>query len=91
MNNTTNEWTEQKGIPGRLFTAKNGQTLFLPAAGCMDDEGFTPGYGCYSSNSLYSDCDPSNETALFFGSNYFFLGEDDGRCVGHSVRAVRKI
>ena len=32
--NTTNTWTTQNGVKGGLFTSKkNGQTLFLPAAG----------------------------------------------------------
>ncbi len=30
---TTHTWTEQDGVKGLLFTASNGNTLFLPAAG----------------------------------------------------------
>ena len=33
-NNTTKAWTTQNGVNGRLFTASNGNSLFLPAAGC---------------------------------------------------------
>jgi hypothetical protein len=32
-NNTTHTWTTQNGVNGRLFTASNGNSLFLPAAG----------------------------------------------------------
>ena len=31
--NTTHTWTTQNGVNGRLFTASNGSSLFLPAAG----------------------------------------------------------
>jgi len=33
MANTTHEWTRLNGVAGRLFTGKNGGTVFLPAAG----------------------------------------------------------
>ena len=32
-NNTTVTWTTQNGVSGRRFTAENGNSLFLPAAG----------------------------------------------------------
>ena len=32
-NNTTVTWTTRNGVDGRLFTASNGNSLFLPAAG----------------------------------------------------------
>ena len=35
-NNTTFTWTTQNGVNGRLFTASNGNSLFLPAAGCFN-------------------------------------------------------
>ncbi|MBQ6955005.1 MAG: hypothetical protein IJP80_00090, partial [Bacteroidales bacterium] len=39
INNTTSAWTTQNGVKGRKFTASNGKSLFLPAAGCRwDDE-----------------------------------------------------
>ena len=33
LDNTTNIWTTQNGVYGRLFTALNGNSLFLPTAG----------------------------------------------------------
>ena len=33
LDNTTTTWTTQDGVNGRLFTAANGNSLFLPAAG----------------------------------------------------------
>jgi hypothetical protein len=52
LQNTTNKWTVLNGIGGRLFTAKNGQTLFLPAAGNRWRKELTAGScGFYSSRS----------------------------------------
>jgi hypothetical protein len=55
--NTTHEWTKQNGVEGWLFTANNGNSLFLPAAGARcDDEFFNAGdCGHYRSSSLYTD------------------------------------
>jgi hypothetical protein len=33
FDNTTHEWTSQDGVAGMKFTAKNGNSIFLPAAG----------------------------------------------------------
>jgi hypothetical protein len=55
--NTTHEWTKQNGVEGGLFTANNGNSLFLPAAGVRcDNEFFNAGdCGYYRSSSLYTD------------------------------------
>ena len=56
--NTSNRWKKQNGVRGRLFTAKNGKRLFLPAAGdirgddwrtCFRGDGYR---GSYWSRSL---------------------------------------
>lgn len=44
--NTTSTWTSQNGVHGRLYTATNGNSLFLP---------FDGGYSLYWSSSLYLD------------------------------------
>ena len=50
--NTTNTWTTQNGVNGRLFTASNGNSLFVPAAGFRwIDELYGVG-GNYWSSSL---------------------------------------
>ena len=56
-NNTTVTWTTQNGVNGRSFTASNGNSLFLPAAGYrwggeLLDAG---SYGYYWSSSLSTD------------------------------------
>lgn len=63
---TKEEWKElymktfcahavQGGVNGWLFTAPNGNTLFLPSAGfCLDDGPICTGLGTYWSSSLHT-------------------------------------
>ena len=88
--NTTNEWTTQNGVEGRLFTSKkNGKSLFLPAAGGRwDDELYYVGsIGYYWSSSLSTD-NPNYAWLFYFHSDYYYMGYDY-RYYGLSVRAVR--
>jgi hypothetical protein len=87
-NNTTVTWTTQNGVSGRLFTAANGNSLFLPAAGYrwggeLNDAGSD---GRYWSSSLYTGY------SLFAWRLYFYSGDTyvDGnnRFYGFSVRPV---
>ena len=87
-NNTTCTWTQQNGVNGRLFTASNGNTLFLPAAGCrygssLYDAG---SYGYYWSSSLITDS-PYGAWRFYFNSGHYGVGNYYRR-YGHSVRAV---
>jgi hypothetical protein len=88
-NNTTVIWTTQNGVFGRLFTASNGNSLFLPAAGGRwGDELVDVGdYGDYWSSSLITDY-PDYAGRLSFGSGGCGMGYGN-RSSGHSVRAVR--
>ena len=88
-NNTTCTWTTQNGVNGRLFTASNGNSLFLPAAGDRwDDELFQAGNrGFYWSSSLDTD-EPGFALCLYFASNNYYMSCPD-RADGISVRAVR--
>ena len=87
-NNTTVTWTQQNGVNGRLFTASNGNSLFLPAAGCRwDDELYYAGnYGYCWSSSLYTD-EPIGAWLLYFGSGDCRM-YGNGRYYGFSVRPV---
>ncbi|MDY6372088.1 MAG: hypothetical protein SPL12_07335 [Bacteroidales bacterium] len=87
--NTTAEWTQVNGVNGRKFTAPNGKSLFLPAAGYRwDGELYDAGeYGDYWSSSLGAD---GPDGAWYFGfssggQNMYY----DTRYDGQSVRAVR--
>ena len=88
LDNTTVTWTTQNGVNGRLFTATNGNSLFLPAAGYRYDSSLydAGSYGNYWSSSLYTDY-PIGTWYLYFSSDYYGM-DYDGRRYGQSVRPV---
>jgi len=87
--NTNHVWTTMNGVIGRLFTASNGNTLFMPAAGYYDEDDLVMEgeYGGYWSSTLYY-LSPFNARDLYFNSANSFMG-GYRRCYGQSVRAVR--
>ena len=91
-NNTTVTWTTQNGVNGRRFTASNGNSLFLPAAGYRyySSLSYAGSSGVYWSSSLTTE-GPNNAWTLYFGSDtqdiYDVYGSN--RDYGHSVRPVR--
>ena len=89
--NTTNEWTTQNGVEGRLFTSKkNGKSLFLPAAGNRwgDELNYVGSCGHYWSSSLYTGY-PNYAWRFNFDSDGFCMDYNGSRHLGQSVRAVR--
>lgn len=90
LNNTTTEWTTQNGVNGYKFTASNGKSLFLPAAGSFNDsELIVAGeYGFYWSASLYTD-EPSDAWSYSFQSEGHRIGSFGYRTDGQSLRPVR--
>ena len=89
LDNTTNTWTTQNGVNGYLFTAANGNSLFLPAAGDLwgDVIYSVDDYGGYWTNSL-SLGSPNGGLYFAFNSDYNYLGFEFRDC-GQSIRAVR--
>lgn len=89
INNTTSTWTTRNGVYGRLLTAPNGKSIFLPAAGGRSGSSlyFAGEYGYYWSSWLYTG---TPRKAWYFG---FTSDSQDvdyyGRYYGFSVRAVR--
>ena len=89
-NKCTWTWTTLNGINGYEVTGPNGNSIFLPAAGCrLFSDLYADGAGgFYSSRSLDSSR-PYNAYKLEFGSGgvqlYIF-----NRHYGYSVRAVLK-
>ncbi len=89
LQNTTSAWTTRNGVNGRLFTASNGNSLFLPAAGIRSGgEIYHAGsLGCYWSSSLNSDF-PNNAWYLGFNSGYAYVDDVSNLFYGYSVRPV---
>ena len=91
LNNTTHVWTTQNGVNGRLFTATNGNGLFLPAAGFRNGVSLSNAGegGHYWSSSLYSD-DPYYARNLGFYSSDCYMHYGN-RVYGQSVRPVLSV
>ena len=89
LNNCTWTWTTQNGVNGYKITGPNGNSIFLPAAGCrIGSEVYDRGsYGNYWSSSLngyYSNY----ACYLLFDSGYHDWNYYYHRYYGHSVRPV---
>ena len=89
-NNTKHEWTTRNGKQGCLFTAKNGKSVFLPAAGDRWDSELTDAgaRGNYWSRSLTTAV-PSSAYRLCFYSDFCGISNYT-RSNGFSVRPVRE-
>ena len=89
LENTTIIRTTQNGVNGQLFTAANGNSIFLPAAGYL--EGGTlrsaGSIGYYWSSSL---CTVDPRAAWYIACrSYTTYESNDDRYYGLTVRAVR--
>jgi hypothetical protein len=87
-----NQWVTDyngiSGLNGRVFTGKNGNTLFIPAAGFRNgsDIDYAGSYCCLWSSSLHLDY-PRNAYGLHFYSDVIRVFYDD-RYYGYSVCPV---
>ncbi|GHT78104.1 hypothetical protein FACS189464_0990 [Bacteroidia bacterium] len=87
--NVSNEWTQQNGVSGRLFTdLSSNKTLFLPAVGFrywdngrLSQQGLTGHYGCSTASGNIDD--------LQFTQGGCAMGVSAGS-EGISLRCVRK-
>lgn len=89
-NNCTWTWTSQKGTRGYKVTGPNGQSIFLPAAGCRNDSGLyrAGSDGSYWSTSLHG---PYLAWSLYINSDsYNTYTSGKRRNYGHTVRAVAR-
>ncbi len=89
LDNTECTMAIRKGVRGRLFTASNGNSLFLPTSGYRQGGGiFEVGsYGCYWSSSVDFDLFPVVAWNLRFNSDTCAI-YSDARGLGFSVRPV---
>lgn len=83
------EWTIQNGVKGYRITGPNGNSIFLPAAGCRGGGSIydTGDKGLYWSSSLYSDSS-TNAYNLYFRDSHYDRYYYSSRYVGRSVRPV---
>lgn len=87
--NCTWTWTTMNGVNGyKVVSKKNGNSIFLPAAGYRDYSSlnYAGSYGYYWSSSLYESYS-DNAYHVGFGSSYVGWYGDYRGC-GQSVRAV---
>lgn len=88
--NTTSYRAELNGVEGWLFTASNGNSLFLPAAGYWWNGGHNEGLGLYWSRLINKEF-PYRTWGIHFNWDQCHLCGSSDRCRGQSVRAVRTI
>ena len=84
-------WTTQNGVNGRLVTGPNGNTMFLPAAGCRYNSSLCDeGSWCeYWSRTLNSSSPDNAYCHMDFYSGDVRWNDYRSRIQGYSVRAVR--
>ena len=82
-------WTTLNGVNGYKVIGSNGNSIFLPAAGCMYRRSLSNAgsRGFYWSSSLYTDY-PSNAYYVFFLSDHVLWIIFNNRDSGQSVRPV---
>ena len=87
-NNCTWTWTTQNGVNGYKVTGKNGNSLFLPAAGYCNSSGlsYTGSDALYWLSSLWEP-NPCLADVLYFGSDRYYI-DSLYRYYGQPVRAV---
>ncbi len=88
-NNCTWTWTERRGVKGYKVTSKkNGNSIFLPAAGYRDNDGLYDAgdYGYCWSSSLFASNSSGAYYLYFYSSNVYWSFHN--RFFGCSVRPV---
>ena len=91
-NNCTWTWTTQNGVSGKLATGKNGNSIFLPAAGYWEDDQLITNFdggeviGAYWEATLDTVDSPDCACSMYLGNS--LIGRSTGRCWGLSIRPV---
>ncbi len=88
-NNCRWKWTKQNGVKGYKVIGPNGNSIFLPAAGYMEEGTLNDARSCgnYWSSSLYT-FHPILASDEEFDSDYVGWGLGNSRNYGQSVRPV---
>jgi uncharacterized protein (TIGR02145 family) len=87
---TSHEWTTQDGVNGILFTAQNGNSIFLPAAGAYSQSGlnYESDQGMYWSSNLVTDFVSSLAWCFRFMTDDYAMIYGQ-RQYGYPIRPVR--
>ena len=90
LNNCIWTWTTQNGVEGHKVIGPNGNSIFLPAAGCRLESSleYAGRLGDYWSSTPYDNND-SYACSLYFDSGYHYIGYYY-RHYGRPVRSVIK-
>ena len=90
--NCTSEWKTVKGVNGRLFTGKNGNSIFMPAAGKIIklDNASEGNLGQYWLNTEYRYGGTMDKAYYLFFSNTSVNSHYCLKCFGLSMRPVMK-
>ena len=85
------DWITQNEVKGYKVTGPNGNSVFLPAAGFMDQDGL----GGVGDEALYWSSSSHSSWSYAAYVHYFYsdivINEEDiisSRCMGHLVRPV---
>lgn len=89
LNNCTIKWTTRNGVKGYLFQGKNGNTIFMPAAGYQSSNGpKSVGIaGFYFTNSILIQ-HPYKAYFMYFPSSYYSTDDEGYRFNGLTIRPV---
>ena len=85
-NNCTWTWTTQNGMRGKLATGKNGNSIFLPAAGYRERDQIITNYDSGEA-TLDTYASPDCAFSMYLG-NDSLIGRSTGRCWGLTIRPV---
>lgn len=90
IDHTTSTWITRNGVNGRLLTAANGKSLFLPAAGGRYDTNlYVAGEDSRYWSSTLDTYNPYDAWSFGFHSGNQYMDSCRNRYYGFSVRAVR--
>ena len=90
LDNTTHTWTTRNGVSGMLFTASNGNSLFMPASGHrVGTSTESVGSEGYYWSSTLSNVGTWRAWIMGFTTSQTLMTPYISRCYGHSVRPVR--
>ena len=85
IENTTSVWTTVDGINGKLFTASNGKSIFVPAFGFTSNGTFyhVDSYGWYWSSSVFTGEMYMSLTFTFYSSKDYIgtVNRSDGNTI----------